>query len=111
MTPLLPSVSVGTVETRTVIESIRSLVGPKVKYVEAHCADVDPKAKIIICNGDGAKPVSRGDDIKTILASTGRNSGASSRKIKDSGRDRIVLHDEIIVLLFSTNSTTIRNEI
>lgn len=84
MTPLLPSVSVGTVETRTVIESIRSLVGPKVKYVEAHCADVDPKAKTITCNGDGAKPVSRGDDIKTILASTGRE-GASSRKIKDSG--------------------------
>ncbi|CAF5227186.1 unnamed protein product, partial [Rotaria magnacalcarata] len=28
MTPLLPPVSVGTVETRTVIESIRSLIEP-----------------------------------------------------------------------------------
>lgn len=88
MTPLLPSVSVGTVETRTVIESIRSLIGPKVKYVEAHCVDVDPKAKTITCNSDGTSPVSRGDDIKTILAPAKRENGASSRSIKDSGRRR-----------------------
>lgn len=67
MTPLLPSVSVGTVETRTVIESIRSLVGPRVKYIEAHCVDIDPKSKTITCNSDGASPVSRGDDIKAII--------------------------------------------
>lgn len=85
MTPLLPSVSVGTVETRTVIESIRSLIGPRAKYVEAYCVDIDPKAKIITCNSDGVNAVAKGNDIKTILAPTSRNNGASSRKIKDSG--------------------------
>jgi NADH dehydrogenase FAD-containing subunit len=86
MTPLLPSVSVGTVESRTVIESIRSLVGPKVKYVEAHCVNVDPKAKTITCNSDGTHTVSRGDDVKTIVTSSKRESGASSRIIKDSSK-------------------------
>jgi hypothetical protein len=85
MTPLLPSVSVGTVETRTVIESIRSLVGPRVKYVEAHCVDVDPKAKTITCNSDGSNTVARGDNIKTIMLPSKREGGASSRMIKDSG--------------------------
>ena len=85
MTPLLPSVSVGTVETRTVIESIRSLVGPRVKYVEADCVDIDPKSKTITCNSDGANPVSRGDDVKAIVKSSKREGGASSRIIKDSG--------------------------
>ena len=86
MTPLLPSVSVGTVETRTVIEAIRSLIGPRVKYVEAHCVDVDPKAKTITCNSDGARPVSRGDDVKAVVKPSNREMGASSRIIKDSGR-------------------------
>jgi len=86
MTPLLPSVSVGTVESRTVIESIRSLVGPKVKYVEAHCVNVDPKAKTITCNSDGTHTVSRGDDVKTIVTPSKRESGASSRIIKDSSK-------------------------
>jgi NADH:ubiquinone reductase (non-electrogenic) len=86
MTPLLPSVSVGTVETRTVIESIRSLVGPKVKYVEAHCVDVDPKTKTITCNSDGSNPVSRADDVKTVVAPSKRQGGASSRMIKDSSK-------------------------
>ena len=92
MTPLLPSVSVGTVETRTVIESIRSLVGPRIKYVEAHCVDINPKMKTITCNSDGTTPVSRGDDIKAILTPTKRESGASSRIIKDSGTNLFVIY-------------------
>jgi hypothetical protein len=91
MTPLLPSVSVGTVETRTVIESIRSLIGPRIKYVEAHCVNVDPKAKVITCNTDETKTVSRGDDVKEIVASPRREGGASSRIIKDSGKRNIFL--------------------
>jgi NADH dehydrogenase FAD-containing subunit len=85
MTPLLPSVSVGTVETRTVIESIRSLIGPRIKYVEAHCINVDPKLKLITCNSNEEPTVSRGDDIKTLLVPSKREDGASSRIIKDSG--------------------------
>ena len=85
MTPLLPSVSVGTVETRTVIESIRSLIGPRVKYVEALCVDVDPKAKVITCSSNDESSAPRPDDIKTLLAPSQREDGASSRIIKDSG--------------------------
>jgi hypothetical protein len=91
MTPLLPSVSVGTVETRTVIESIRSLIGPRVKYIEAYCVNVDPTAKVITCNNNEERPVSRGDDVKTILVPTQRESGASSRIIKDSGKEFLVI--------------------
>jgi NADH:ubiquinone reductase (non-electrogenic) len=87
MTPLLPSVSVGTVETRTVIESVRSLIGPRIKYIEAPCVNVDPKAKVITCNIEGEPTVARGDDVKTILVPTISGSGASSRIIKDSGRE------------------------
>jgi hypothetical protein len=103
MTPLLPSVSVGTVETRTVIESIRSLIGPKVKYVEAHCVDVDPKAKTITCNSDGSNTVARGNDIKTILEPSKRTGGASSRKIKDSGR---IQKNSFLNNLFRFSSST-----
>lgn len=70
MTPLLPSVSVGTVETRTVIEGIRSLIGSRVKFVEAYCVNVDLKAKAIICN-----------------TSVKEENVASSRLVKDSGRE------------------------
>lgn len=49
MTPLLPSVTVGTVETRTVVEPIRKLVGGGVKFLEAECIGVDPKNKTITC--------------------------------------------------------------
>ena len=86
MTPLLPSVSVGTVETRTVIESIRSLIGPRVKFVEAHCINVNHKEKVITCDTDEEQTVARGDDVKAILVPTKRKGGASSRIIKDSGK-------------------------
>ena len=108
MTPLLPSVSVGTVETRTVIESIRSLIGPRVKYVEAHCVDVDPKTKTIVCNGDGGQPVSRGDDIKALVVGSKRDRGASSRIIKDSARTRPqfeMKYDKLVVAIGSDNNT------
>lgn len=108
MTPLLPSVSVGTVETRTVIESIRSLIGPRVKYVEAHCIDVDPNTKTIICNGDGARPVSRGDDIKAVVLPSQRQHSASSRIIKDSARARPefeMKYDKLVIAIGSDNNT------
>ncbi|CAF3924855.1 unnamed protein product [Rotaria magnacalcarata] len=108
MTPLLPPVSVGTVETRTVIESIRSLIGPRVKYVEAHCVSVDPKAKVISCNTDGEQPVSRGDDVKTILIPSRRAGGSSSRIIKDSARVRPsfdMKYDILVVSVGSENNT------
>ncbi|UJR09090.1 hypothetical protein I4U23_013337 [Adineta vaga] len=108
MTPLLPSVSVGTVETRTVIESIRSLVGPRVKYVEAHCVDIDPKTKTITCNSDGSNLVARGDDVKTVIKPSKREGGASSRIIKDSARTRPqfeMKYDILVVAIGSENNT------
>ncbi|CAF1357024.1 unnamed protein product [Rotaria sp. Silwood1] len=108
MTPLLLSVSVGTVETRTVVSAIRSLIGPRIKYVEAHCINVDPKAKIISCNTDEEPPVSRGDYVKNILVPSKRERGASSRVIKDSARTRPAFdmqYDILVVAIGSGNNT------
>ncbi|CAF3476045.1 unnamed protein product [Rotaria sordida] len=108
MTPLLPSVSVGTVETRTVIESIRSLIGPRVKFIESHCINVDPKAKIITCISDGEQTVARGDNVKAVIAPSGRTDGASSRIIKDSARVRPefeMKYDILVVAIGSENNT------
>jgi len=110
MTPLLPSVSVGTVETRTVIEPIRSLIGPRIKFVEAHCVNVDPKEKVITCDTDEAQTVARGDDIKTILEPTKQKGGSSSRIIKDSGKE-FVFFLKNFSIRFSSNSTAIPYEI
>ena len=90
MTPLLPAVSVGTIETRTVIESIRSLIGPRIQYMEAHCANVDLEKKMITCNSTGKKPVppSKNDGKSTSVPLEYQNN-ASSRVIKDSGKEII----------------------
>jgi hypothetical protein len=91
MTPLLPAVSVGTIETRTVIEPIRSLIGPRIQYVEAHCVNVDLKAKVITCNSTEEKPIPPNDDVKPVLAPSKAQTGASSRVIKDSGKEFLFL--------------------
>ena len=112
MTPLLPSVSVGTIETRTVVESIRSLIGPRIKYIEAHCIHVDPKSKVITCSNNEAKPVSRGDDVKKIvqLPEDG-GGGTSSRVIKDSGRENTFFSIFFSFYEFSSYSSTIQYEL
>ena len=84
MTPLLPSVSVGTIETRTVIESIRSLIGPSIQYIEAHCVDVDLKSKVITCDSAGGKFKTHSNTDQSVLISSDNHSGASSRVINDS---------------------------
>ncbi|KAJ9563115.1 hypothetical protein OSB04_008275 [Centaurea solstitialis] len=51
-TPLLPSVTVGTVEARSVVEPIRNIVKKKnvnVNYWEAECYRIDAKNKKIYC--------------------------------------------------------------
>ena len=108
MTPLLPSVSVGTVETRTVIESIRTLIGPRIKYVEANCVNVDPKTKVITCSSNEEAPVSRGDDIKTIMVPNRREGGSSSRIIKDSARMRpqFDMHYDVLVVSIGSENNT-----
>jgi NADH dehydrogenase FAD-containing subunit len=80
MTPLLPSASVGTLETRTVIEPVRSLIGPRIKYIEAACVDIDPTSKVITCSSEDEKLVIPTDPGSII------EGGASSKKILDSGK-------------------------
>ena len=52
-TPLLPSVTVGTVEIRSVVEPIRNLIHKKhkntVNFYEGECIDVDIENKTIRC--------------------------------------------------------------
>lgn len=85
MTPLLPSVTVGTVETRTVIESIRSLIGPHIKYIEANCVDVDVQGKAVTCNEHHEPTTSDINDLKDVHLPPRENLGASSRVKLDSG--------------------------
>ena len=55
-TPLLPSVTVGTVEARSIVEPLRKLInkvhgGPEggVEFLESECVDIDPQAKTVRC--------------------------------------------------------------
>ncbi|XP_021726335.1 external alternative NAD(P)H-ubiquinone oxidoreductase B2, mitochondrial-like [Chenopodium quinoa] len=51
-TPLLPSVTVGTVEARSICEPIRKMVKKKdvsVSYWEAECLSIDPVSKTVKC--------------------------------------------------------------
>ena len=53
-TPLLPSVTVGTVEARSIVEPVRKIVGKKyrkhpVHFMEAECVDVNTEMKTIHC--------------------------------------------------------------
>jgi len=51
MTPLLPSVTVGTIESRTIVESIRAIC-PHVSFVEAECTSFDKDNKLLtLVNG------------------------------------------------------------
>lgn len=52
--PLLPSVTVGTVESRSIVEPIRKLIrkhhdNNSVTFLEAECVDIEPEKKQIWC--------------------------------------------------------------
>ncbi|WOL03443.1 external alternative NAD(P)H-ubiquinone oxidoreductase B2, mitochondrial [Canna indica] len=54
-TPLLPSVTCGTVEPRSIVEPIRKIIRKKneeIKYWEAECFKIDPKSKTVYCRTD-----------------------------------------------------------
>ena len=53
-TPLLPSVTVGTVESRSIVEPFRKLMrkhhsGTNMHFLEAECVDIDPEHKHVHC--------------------------------------------------------------
>jgi NADH:ubiquinone reductase (non-electrogenic) len=90
MTPLLPSVTVGTIEPRTVVESVRTLF-PWVKFVEAECSGVDPKAKTL-----------------TLCTKTNGDSKSSSRVVQDSAKSRpdfTMAYDKLVVAVGAENNT------
>ena len=89
MTPLLPSVTVGTVEPRTVVESIRN-VCPHVKFVEAECTGLDHLKKMV------------------VVTPTDEKMTSSSRAIKDSTRTRPqfeITYDKLVVAVGAENNT------
>ncbi|KAH7662336.1 NADH:ubiquinone reductase (non-electrogenic) protein [Dioscorea alata] len=54
-TPLLPSVTCGTVEARSIVEPIRNIVKKKngqVKFWEAECFKIDPANKKVLCRSN-----------------------------------------------------------
>ncbi|CAK9144090.1 unnamed protein product [Ilex paraguariensis] len=54
-TPLLPSVTCGTVEARSIVEPIRKIVKKKsvdIRYWEAECFKIDPENKQVYCRAN-----------------------------------------------------------
>jgi NADH:ubiquinone reductase (non-electrogenic) len=49
-TPLLPSTTVGTLEFRSIIDPVRSLL-PKADFIQAKALSVDPARKAVACEG------------------------------------------------------------
>ncbi|KAJ4975823.1 hypothetical protein NE237_000929 [Protea cynaroides] len=59
-TPLLPSVTCGTVEARSVVEPIRNIIGGEARFWEAECTQIDAPNKKVHCRtiqqvGSGGK--------------------------------------------------------
>ncbi|KAJ4833878.1 External alternative NAD(P)H-ubiquinone oxidoreductase B2, mitochondrial [Turnera subulata] len=62
-TPLLPSVTCGTVEARSIVEPIRSIVSKKsvdISYWEAECFKIDAESKKVYCRPNGQNTNSNG---------------------------------------------------
>ncbi|PIN13971.1 NADH-dehydrogenase (ubiquinone) [Handroanthus impetiginosus] len=54
-TPLLPSVTCGTVEARSIVEPVRNIIKKRngeIKFWEAECLKIDPKNKIVFCRSN-----------------------------------------------------------
>ncbi|CAF1540345.1 unnamed protein product, partial [Didymodactylos carnosus] len=97
------SVSVGTIETRSVVEPLRSLVSPRVKFIENKCVDIDPKQKIVTCRN------SRHDgQILNVGNKDEIDDDSSSRQVHDSAHTRpacSIKYDLLIVAIGSANNT------
>lgn len=125
MTPLLPSVAVGTVETRTVCEPLRELVGPNVHYLQAECTNIDYQNKMITCTSPSTQD-RESPDKKSLLNSSGEKensdsvsqiilrqdsdpySGSSSRTVVDSTRTRPsfeLTYDVLVIAVGAENNT------
>ncbi|CAL0303919.1 unnamed protein product [Lupinus luteus] len=64
-TPLLPSVTCGTVEARSVVEPIRSITrkrGASVQFSEAECYKIDPKTNKVYCRAVQGKKLGSAEE-------------------------------------------------
>ncbi|KAK8921712.1 hypothetical protein KSP39_PZI020602 [Platanthera zijinensis] len=64
-TPLLPSVTSGTVEARSIVEPIRNIIrkkGGEIKFWEAECFKIDPSNKRVHCRYTSAKHTGETDE-------------------------------------------------
>ncbi|MED6113433.1 External alternative NAD(P)H-ubiquinone oxidoreductase B1, mitochondrial [Stylosanthes scabra] len=62
-TPLLPSVTCGTVEARSIVEPVRTLIKKskgEIKYWEAECVKIDAANRKVFCNSNIDNLVGRG---------------------------------------------------
>eukprot|EP00873_Tetraselmis_striata_P002590 jgi/Tetstr1/422854/TSEL_013645.t1 len=97
-TPLLPSAAVGTLEGRSVVDSVRRLFDNSVTFVESTCTAIDPLAKTITC-----QPEAAASSLSASLlgaANPEPNAGSSSRVVVDSTRTRPTLdiqYDKLVV--------------
>uniref|UniRef100_A0A7S3EF62 EF-hand domain-containing protein n=2 Tax=Rhodosorus marinus TaxID=101924 RepID=A0A7S3EF62_9RHOD len=109
MTPLLPSVSVGTVETRTVVEPVRPLVGTNIKFLEAECVDIDPEKKRVVCQGTPSIDGSQTNESQFSQRDVADNiGGSSSRRVHDGARTRPPFeldYDFLVVAVGAENNT------
>eukprot|EP00052_Salpingoeca_macrocollata_P017080 m.138268 g.138268 ORF g.138268 m.138268 type:complete len:621 (+) comp20259_c0_seq2:558-2420(+) len=110
MTPLLPSVAVGTIEARTVCEPIRTICGEDITYLEAECTDIDPVNKIAHCRRTGpAQQEGQAEEKTTQLE--GREAAyrsSSSRRVADSARTRPpfdLSYDKLVVCVGAESNT------
>lgn len=102
-TPLLPSAAVGTLEGRSVVDSVRRLFDNSVTFVESTCTAIDPLAKTITC-----QPEAAASSLSASLlgaANPEPNAGSSSRVVVDSTRTRPTLdiqYDKLVVAVSMT---------
>ncbi|CAF4379237.1 unnamed protein product, partial [Didymodactylos carnosus] len=92
------SVSVGTIEPRSIIEPIRSLISPRIKFIENKCINIDPKKKFVTCIN------SRHDgETSTITNKDEVASASSSEEVLDSTQS--IKYDFLVVAVGSQNNT------
>jgi NADH:ubiquinone reductase (non-electrogenic) len=67
-TPLLPAAAVGSVEARSIVEPLRSLLPPGASFVEAAATAIDPAARTVTCVSplDPLRPFSLAYDLLVV---------------------------------------------
>ena len=67
-TPLLPAAAVGSVEARSIVEPVRSLLPEGAVFIEAAATSIDPVSKTVLCTSalDAGRPFNLSYDILVL---------------------------------------------